>query len=375
LLRETAGAELGVYGNMLTPVTTEAADDEQGLSDRPDAGAATPGLSSSARLASDGGSDSRSESFGQVAAAAIGVAGAGIGGLGFVVAVGGIVTQARFRGAGLPDEQAAALQAQGVLLDVGGRTLGFAALAALVLVAAVHWSEELSKALRRSTHALPARLREYARSWWTFYWLGVAVLLVDYLIWAGFQLRPGLQRGMLILMTVVALIGAAIVTQLARSARSHRSGSRAEALALLGLFVGAVLLGGGAAAAGNLARPQVRAAAVLLTNPRQVMCGLYVGQTNDRLYIGETVPLQGNPDLGDHGKGEIIEVALSRVTVLLIGSSEDLTSALARAEDFRDQLTAIAASAKLALAPAERTIGCEAPPLTHAPPSSRGRAS
>jgi hypothetical protein len=47
---------------------------------------------------------------------------------------------------------------------------------------------------------------------------------------------------------------------------------------------------------------------VLLRSPPRIMCGIYVGQTSDRLYIGEVVQ-QSNTDLGDHKSGQLIEVA------------------------------------------------------------------
>ncbi|MGA2926978.1 MAG: hypothetical protein ABSG43_13455 [Solirubrobacteraceae bacterium] len=90
-----------------------------------------------------------------------------------------------------------------------------------------------------------------------------------------------------------------------------------------------VFLGGFAPVAAGLAQPLVRPAAVLLSAPSQVVCGIYVGQTSDRLYIGEAVP-EGGSGVGNHSEGYVIDVARSRVVRLIVGSTQPLDQALNR---------------------------------------------
>jgi len=131
-------------------------------------------------------------------------------------------------------------------------------------------------------------------------------------------------------MAAVAVAGSGAATMFARQARTRRARAKPSVMAvsLVGLFVVVVLVAGLAAAAGNLISPKVRPAAVLLLGrPARVLCGIYVGQTSDRLYIGEIVQ-QDNDDLGDHRSGQLIEVARARVGGLVIGTAQPLDDAL-----------------------------------------------
>jgi len=69
----------------------------------------------------------------------IGVVSAGVGSLGLVTAVGGLVTEGRFRSAGLPTEVSVSVQSRDYLLTVGGEVLAVAVLVALMLVGTVCW--------------------------------------------------------------------------------------------------------------------------------------------------------------------------------------------------------------------------------------------
>lgn len=71
-------------------------------------------------------------------------------GLGVVTAVGGIITEARFGGAGLPTELSVSVASRSYLLAVGGQVLAVAVLFGLALVAFVHWRLGSSHATRRA---------------------------------------------------------------------------------------------------------------------------------------------------------------------------------------------------------------------------------
>jgi hypothetical protein len=281
----------------------------------------------------------------QLVLTVIAAAGAGIGSLGFVTAVGALVTLARLYGAGLPTEVSVSLQSRGLLLTVGGEVLAVAMLVALALVAAVHWSPVFDmriapKWLRRRVNAndLPwswlltdaegIRLR-----WRCFGGVLVIATLVDYYAWAGHELNSGRQQLLLAGVAVVALAGSAAATKFAMSARSRSSIDKpgGEAARLLGLFGVVALLGAVAAAAGNVADPRVRPAAVLLLDhPPRVLCGIYVGQTSDRLYIGEAVQADSkhDRDSGKHDQGQLIEINRKHVGGLVIGTAQSLHDAL-----------------------------------------------
>lgn len=255
-----------------------------------------------------------------VASAAI----AGIGSLAFVIAVGGIVEEARFRGAGLPSEQSVALEGRNVLLAEGGNVLALSVLAALVIVAIVHWVD----------WSWPKRPRANSLLWTVI--LAVLVM-VDYLAWDGFSIRwfPLVPIGMV----VMAVAGALIVVRLAQRSRHYRlvaKDPRREAPRLAGVFAVLVFLGGLAPAAAGLTHPQVRPAAVLLSNPPQVICGIYVGETSDQLVLGEVTPTDGDV-VGIHEDGFDIVVARSRIVRLLIGSSQPLKDALGKLEPSRSR--------------------------------------
>jgi hypothetical protein len=278
-----------------------------------------------------------------LAVTVLGAAAAGVSGLAFVAAVGGIVTQARFRGAGLPTEQSVAVETRGVLLAVGGEVLAIAIVAALALVAMVHWLRAAPKEHAETSGATAGQprvgwpvLRE--GRWAIFFFVLALALIADYFFfWAGHELDSYEQFRIGLLVVITTLIGAAAATVLANHAcRARDAGDdRGEGLRLLGLFIVVTFLGGIVAAAGSLANPMVRPAAMLLRGPREVSCGLYVGQTADRIYLGQALP-KSNPDLGQHSKGVVVEIRRDRISRLVIGSSQPLKSALNRAAELVD---------------------------------------
>src|SRR4051794_12328657 len=64
---------------------------------------------------------------------------AGVSGLAFVAAAGGLITVVRFRAAGLPSELAVSAVPQGLLVAQGAELLGDVFLVGLILLAVMHW--------------------------------------------------------------------------------------------------------------------------------------------------------------------------------------------------------------------------------------------
>ncbi len=285
-----------------------------------------------------------SSSVVQIALALLSAAGAGIGGLGVVTAVGGIVTEARFRGAGLPSELSVSVESRSYLLAMGGNVLALSGLAALVLVGLIHW---LPRPLDRDAAPWKWLLgdRSFRHRWCIFGgWTAVLTVLDYYLGWGrSALLQYWSQRFMFAGVIVVALAGSAAATVLARHARSSEK-PLDEALRLAGLFGVLVLLSGTVATAGSLNYPSVRPAAVLLLDkPPLVLCGIYVGQTSDRVYIGEAFQRGGKSTsvLGDHNMGQVIELRRADVGRLVIGGYQPLPEALSAKQEqrFEEQVT------------------------------------
>lgn len=297
----------------------------------------------------------------QFALAVIGAAVAGIGSLGFVTAVGGMIVEARFRGAGVPSEVSASLESRGYLLAVGGEVLAATVLVAASLVGLVHLWPLFEPGNRWRWRAIEALIDGKAPwSWfsrwrwgwlsrWRCFFMGLLTLsLVDYLVWAEFETGAATQRWILLAMVGVAVVGSATATNLAKLARSERDprAPRLLAIRLLGLFAVVTLVGGIAAAGGNLSDPKIRPAAVLLLdNPPRVISGIYVSQTSDRVYIAEAVEQKASHDLGNRPRGRLLELPRAHVERLLIGTSQSLGDALHEEKQLCKQVRATVSKA------------------------------
>jgi hypothetical protein len=222
---------------------------------------------------------------------------------------------------------------RGYLLAVGGEVLAVAVLLALALVAFIHWFPPFDQ--------WPCPFDRVKSKWLRyelFYAALVILSLTDYALWGGFQDLGDVDFGFLILFLMIgfALVASGVATMFALGARRERDhhSPRTEALRLLGVFVVLAMLSASLAAGGSLSRPKVRPAVVLMLDtslhhtPPRVICGIYIGQTSDRVYIGRAVQKHLGSDLGDHEQGRLIELTRAHVGRLMIGTSVTLTKAL-----------------------------------------------
>ncbi|WP_028067611.1 hypothetical protein [Solirubrobacter soli] len=258
--------------------------------------------------------DSRSPAV-DVLVATLGAAGAALGGLGFVAAVGATTMQARFRGAGLPSELASSLESRGVDVAVGIEVILPALIVAVGIVALVHW--------------VPVRWPARTWRWWAFGGLIVVAGFLDYFfVWARQASGTGTQIWILLGVLVVSVACAAAAVKLARSARRELE-PLGQAMHLLGLLGVVSLLGALVAVAGNWGRPVVRPAAVVLKGTREIVCGVYVGQNGGATYIGVVYPSGGG--LGNHDRGTIVAIPRAHVARMAVGASMGLDKAVAQA--------------------------------------------
>jgi hypothetical protein len=102
------------------------------------------------------------------------------------------------------------------------------------------------------------------------------------------------------------------------------------------LFVAVVLFGAAAIALRALDQPQARPVAVLVNNDARGICGLYVTETEKRLYIAQ-VDLDGNHD-PVRRTGRIIEIPRDKVIAESVGDLQKVSHAYRRAREMRNGL-------------------------------------
>jgi hypothetical protein len=270
---------------------------------------------------------------------------AGVGGLAFVAGVGGLVTEARYHGAGLPSGLAASVLPQGQLLAIGATLLGGVFVAALGLVAIVHWWDDplaleairwAGKTSRPLREKLFADKKLPSAGLWFFALILVTAGLAYTWVWHGhLWALATLPFG------VAAVVGALAIVILAQHATACRAAgdARGESKRLAALFGVVSILAALAATFAGLTYPIVRPVAVSLNGPPEVLCGLYVGETSDRVYIGEAVR-KPRQDTGVHPQGAVIVVDRARVNRLVIGSFQPLADALPRSRSLAKDLGA-----------------------------------
>jgi hypothetical protein len=321
---------------------------------------------------------------------------AGITSLTFVAVVGGAVTMARLRGAGLPTEFGVAVQPRTMLLSVGAEALAAAfafALGALFVVHFVPWMRELvpeEKTNEEPEHppdqgepetggpgtveskSLSDKLKSLLRSFWSYLgslcsrhdlWAASVVMLgfVYYVLWSAgafhFPLQTVVAGLMLLFAVVVGYVAGRTAAKAvhardrrhdltndraleAERAPGHARLARMEIMYLAGMATTIILFATVAAVTASLADPKVRPAAVLFAEHRVPLCGVFIAQDSEHLYIGlaEKGPLR---NIGDHSRGRILDLPRDEVRALAVGSSRSLPDALARRRDLLEELALV----------------------------------
>jgi hypothetical protein len=278
---------------------------------------------------------------------------AGVASLTFVALVGAAVMMARLRGAGLPTEAGVSVQPRSVLLAVGGEVLAPAIAAALASVFAVHF-------IPTSRTILPSNRADRIRR--SIFAVVIALFgLVYYLAWSAGAFHFPFQTGIALVMVAFAATVGYVSGRLAATAVRARDERHAlqkprlgdppapqqarlasVELAYLGALAGAIMLFATiAAVTASLADPKIRPAAVLFTDGRGPLCGIYVAQNSDHLYIGEAVEDPHIRNVGVHRLGRMLDLPRSAVRALEIGSSQSLPAAHAAAPRILAELMAV----------------------------------
>jgi hypothetical protein len=242
---------------------------------------------------------------------------AGVGGLAFFTFVGGAITVARFRGAGLSGTKAVALVPKSDLLAVGAQALllptviALIALAGFVPLAQHPWLRRVALVILGigSLVALWA-FTPYTPYWWIHTTDIFAALLA------------------------IAVAGGFAVDHLAKNSESRRPAqlgaprrraSRSPAAVLLFLVVSLVVAVASYGVA--YARPSVHAMAVLRSDGLP-LCGVYVGESAHEVWVGEIKRDDTHPYRGIRASGYVAEVPRETVVALAIGSSLPIRQAL-----------------------------------------------
>ena len=311
----------------------------------------------------------------QALVAAAGALAAGVASLTFVALVGAAVTMARLRGAGLPTEVGVSVQPRSVLLAVGGETLAPAIAFALAAIFIVHfiphttrwlpigrpaqvgsdrhfrwrdvrrlrWRDVRRLRWRDVRHRLRRHLLAFAIAafGWLYYWGWSAGAL-------HFPLQTAISVVMLVFAGVIGYVSERLAARAveARDVRHSRADkrpieeipkpedrrlARVEVTYLAGIAAVVLLFATISAVIASVADPKVRPAAVVFVDSRVPLCGVFVAQNADHVYIGEAVENHHIPHIGVHSQGRIIDLQRNSVRGLIIGSSQSLSSARRRA--------------------------------------------
>jgi hypothetical protein len=319
---------------------------------------------------------------------------AGITSLTFVAVVGGGITMARLRGAGLPTELGVAVQPRTMLLSVGAEALAAAFAFALGTVFVAHfvpWARELvpNAPPRSPADAQPEQHQHgdgdkppvgdqgggnpskahRIDAIWPFVkrlfsrhnslaWLVVVLGFIYYVLWSAGAFHFPLQTAVALIMFFFAVVVGYVSGRMAAKAvqardrrhelaaaraieaapgPEHARLARMEITYLGGLALAIVLYATVASVTASLADPRVRPAAVLFAEHRVPICGMFVAQDSDHLYIGVAVkgPLR---NVGDHAKGRILDLPRKEVRALAVGSSRSLPNALDRRRELLNEL-------------------------------------
>ena len=320
-------------------------------------------------------------------------------GLGFVAVIGGGVLLARFRGAGLPSEQAVSLQPKATLLSVGGENLALFILCGLVAVMLLVILE-LTKGDRFAPSMIFAvvaaievvafvgvgwRALAAGRDTWAPWVAAIVAVLAIFVAprvritarrapdepastprtpTMRWEPRPSIAAardaritpvlvvaaGLLIAaadlygnkawiaffaLAVLAATQAVLCQRIATEVRERRAHPEAGKLdlALAGVvvlvFSGIIVYGAAATTAASYLDPHVRPLVFRVAGWPHTQCGLYVGQTDDRLYVAEVGITSHNR--ADHDLGRLLAFPRDRVVSLSIGAGQRLGKAITHA--------------------------------------------
>jgi hypothetical protein len=274
--------------------------------------------------------------------------GTGLGGLAFFTFMGGAITVARFRGAGLSGTKAVALVPKSDLLATGAQALllptliGVAALVPFVLLAPYR----KGRRVLLGVYALVGFGGAVAIIWtqWPVqHWAGdekLAVAALFFIAVSGYFAVDALAQDAELPKPTTATPaaddepGSDTTTANGGDAETDNPisqtdpGSRGPATVLLflvvALFVAVALYGRG------YADPTVHPMAVLRANGQPWLSGIYVGESDSRVWIGQ---VRLDPPGSNHGKksaGRIIELPRSAVSDIAIGASMQLKDAVSK---------------------------------------------
>lgn len=304
-------------------------------------------------MAGAGGNTSESALWDVLSKALAAVAG-GVTLIGFVTAVGGSILWSRFDSAGLPGDPSAALVSKGELVATGLSTLiPFVAGAALTLLllylidptatVASAGEEPADDSARRAPVPGTAKRARMAKSFSTAFrdaWLRGLLLAGLELVFYAIATRHPADRTLWVLAIVVALGGALISLAVA---------ARTVGFRWFGLTAFAAIAGFGAVMtyADTERHPQARPGAVVLKDGRS-FSGVYVAQTEDRIYLGLVRPSDAAPSDPDLCRGEdspfqpqsgrIVSFPRDQVDSFALGRLRTRCKALYSAVALRDEL-------------------------------------
>lgn len=224
-----------------------------------------------------------------------------MGALGLITGVGGAIMFERFSQAGLPAEQAVALQPKTVLLAVGAETL-IPLVATMLLVVAVYWV--LAKSV----------------STWLFAGAAGLGAILYYLLVVSFSFKSH------VLLSVVGATALACGLWALLAKQTSNIGARALILALA-----TALLGCAIGLIRTVDAPKVRGAVVLLANPRRVVAGIYIAETGEQVYLGQVELADSYDDKPTAGSGAIVDLSRKDITTVVLASNQGLPTALRQA--------------------------------------------
>jgi hypothetical protein len=308
---------------------------------------------------------------------------AAIASVGFVAFVGAAIVWERFSALGLPADQSVAAVPRSHLVAVGATALVTFAILGLVAVIAVYFIDPRGRPKRRMHYGLLALLTvelvvvvvraDFRGCELTKLLVGLAIVAVvlGWLVYAGFALwrmlpagqrTPAkLLRGMLgvrhavlvlvVLGLTIALVAteswlamlllAAVVLALLNLGVAHATGDR-FALYGVAVFASVAVFGGIASFVEARDTPKVQPVAVLRSDDPRGLCALFVGETDERMYLGrvDLEPGSATDSKPAEGSGRLFWLPKDKLAAWSIGTLQSIGRAKEQAIRLRDELVA-----------------------------------